>query len=528
MQKNHEFRYDPPLIRGKSFPQINSTSKGDVLMKRFVVSIDQGTTSCRAIVFDKESNVLGVGQKEFAQHFPKPSWVEHDAEEIVSVQIECIKDAVKAAQINTAEIAAVGITNQRETTVVWNRETGKPIHKAIVWQCRRTADHANELKESHAEMIRKKTGLVPDAYFSGPKIRWILDNVQGARELAEKSKLAFGTMDTWLIWNLTKEKKHLTEPSNASRTMLFNIETLDWDDELLKLIGVPKSMMPDVVSSDSHFGTTRSDQVGFEAPILADLGDQQAAMFGQGCFKQGMAKCTYGTGSFLLANIGEKVRHATGLLTTIGWKLGDQPAVYAFEGAIFIAGAAVQWLRDGLGIIESSEQTEKMAASLKSNEGVYFVPALVGLGSPWWNSDVRGTIVGLTRGTNRAHLARAALESMAYQIRDVSEDMHAHGIDMSELRVDGGATKNGFLLQFQADVLGVPVLRAAQVEATAWGVAALAGLKAGVFSSMEDLSKSWRAELSVKPSQDRKEEYEGWRKALKGAFACAGTNGHGP
>lgn len=494
-------------------------------MKRFVVSIDQGTTSCRAIVFDRDGKVLGVGQKEFTQHFPKPSWVEHDPEEIVSVQIQCIKDAVKAANIKPDEIAGVGITNQRETTVVWNRETGKPVYRAIVWQCRRTQDMANELKSSHADTIRQKTGLVPDAYFSGPKIRWILDNVPGTKELAEKGKLAFGTIDTWLIWNLTKERKHLTEPSNASRTLLYNIERLDWDDELLKLIGVPRSMMPDVVASDSNFGTTCSDQVGFEAPILANLGDQQAALFGQGCFKQGMAKCTYGTGSFLLANIGNKVRHATGLLTTIAWKLDNQPAAYAFEGAIFIAGAAVQWLRDGLAIIESSEETEKLAASLKSNDGVYFVPALVGLGSPWWNSDVRGTIVGLTRGSNRAHFARAALESMAYQIRDVSEDMHEHGIDMSELRVDGGATKNQFLLQFQADVLGVPVLRAAQLEATAWGVAALAGLKAGVFNSMEDLAKSWRSDLSVKPSTDRKLEYAGWRKALKGAFACAETNG---
>lgn len=494
-------------------------------MKPYIVSIDQGTTSCRAIVFDKDGNVCGVGQKEFTQHFPQPGWVEHDAEEIVAVQIECIKEAVKKSGAQPNQIAAVGITNQRETTVVWNRETGKPIYRAIVWQCRRTQEMADQLKEKHLGIFREKTGLVPDAYFSGPKIRWIIDHVDGARELAKQGKLAFGTIDTWLIWNLTKEKNHLTEPSNASRTMLYEISQQHWNDMLLDIVGVPKSMMPAVVSSDSNFGTTREELVGFSAPIRANLGDQQAALFGQCCVKPGMAKCTYGTGSFLLANIGTKMKLADGLLTTIAWKLGNQPIVYAFEGAIFIAGAAVQWLRDGLGIIESSEESEALAASLKSNEGVYFVPALVGLGSPWWNSDVRGTIVGLTRGSNRAHFARAALESMAYQVRDVAEDIKKHGIELTELRVDGGATKNSFLLQFQSDVLNIPVLRAAQVEATAWGVAALAGLGAGVFDNIDDLCKTWKSDLAVKPATDRKNEYAGWRQALKGAFACAGANG---
>ncbi|HEY9786257.1 MAG TPA: glycerol kinase GlpK [Candidatus Obscuribacterales bacterium] len=494
-------------------------------MKRYMVSIDQGTTSCRAIVFDKNGKVVGLGQKEFTQNFPKPGWVEHDPLEIVRVQVQCVKEAVKNAGVEADEIAAVGITNQRETTVVWDRETGKPLYPAIVWQCRRTQDMAEELKSTHLDVIRHKTGLVPDAYFSGPKIRWILDNVRNARDLADAGKLAFGTIDTWLVWSLTKEKNHLTEPSNASRTMLFNIETLDWDDELLKLMYVPRSMMPAVVASDANFGTTREDLVGLSAPILSVMGDQQAALFGQCCFETGMAKCTYGTGSFLLANIGHEKREARGLLTTVAWKLEDQPVTYAFEGAIFIAGAAVQWLRDGLGIIESSSETEAMAKSLQSNEGVYFVPALVGLGSPWWNSDVRGTIVGLTRGSGRAHLARAALESMAYQIRDVSEDMHSHGADMSELRVDGGATNNGFLLQFQADILGVPVLRASQVEATAWGVAALSGLKAGIFESLDEIAQQWSSDVKISPQESRQEDYAGWQKALKGAFACADKNG---
>lgn len=492
-------------------------------MKRHILSIDQGTTSCRAIVFDTEAKTLGIGQKEFTQHYPKPGWVEHDAEEIVRLQIECIKEAIATSGVSADSIACVGITNQRETTVVWNKKTGKPVYRAIVWQCRRTKEVADELNAKHLKLFREKTGLVPDAYFSGPKIAWILENVPEAKKLADSGELAFGTIDTWLIWNLTKEANHLTEPSNASRTMLFNIETLDWDDELLKIIGVPRKMMPDVVPSNANFGTTREDLVGFSAPILANLGDQQAALFGQGCFGEGMAKCTYGTGSFLLANIGTKRRLAEGLLTTVAWQLEGQPAEYAFEGAIFIAGAAVQWLRDGLGIIESSEQTESIAVSIPSNEGVYFVPALVGLGSPWWNSDVRGTIVGLTRGTHRAHLVRAALESMAYQISDVAQDMDKNAIKMKELRVDGGATKNNFMLQFQADLLGVPVMRASQVESTAWGVAAMAGLKAGLFPNQEHLSKMWKHDLLMQPQTNRSEDYCGWQKALEGAFAWAGS-----
>lgn len=491
-------------------------------MKKYIVSIDQGTTSCRAIVFDKGGKPLGVEQKEFQQYFPQPSWVEHDATEILTTQIDCIKEAVKAAGISPDEVACVGITNQRETTVVWDRETGKPIYNAIVWQCRRTQDFAEELRKD-MDYFRQTTGLVPDAYFSGPKIKWILDNVKGARESAKAGKLAFGTIDTWLIWNLTRERTHATEVSNASRTMLFNINTMSWDDELLKRIDVPKEVLPKVLPSNANFGTTMKEKLGFEAPILANLGDQQAALFGQCCLSEGMAKCTYGTGGFLLANIGNKPRLAKGLLTTVGWQLEGALPVYAFEGAIFIAGAAIQWLRDGLGIITDSGETENLARSIGSNEGVYFVPALVGLGSPWWNSDVRGTIVGLTRGSGRAHFVRAALESMAYQIADVAEDMKANGIAIKELRVDGGATKNEFMLQFQADVLGVPVLRASQVESTAWGVAAMAGMKAGLIKQSE-FEEGWQCDLKVAPWKDRKEEYTGWQNALRGAFACAGAN----
>ncbi|MBI4534156.1 MAG: glycerol kinase GlpK, partial [Candidatus Melainabacteria bacterium] len=362
-------------------------------MRRYILSIDQGTTSCRAIIFDAQGTACGIGQKEFTQHFPRPGWVEHDPMEILLVQLGCINEAIAKAGIEPKEIACLGITNQRETTVVWDRSTGKPVYNAIVWQCRRTQDIATELQQE-SEAFRNKTGLVPDAYFSGPKIKWILDNVPSARQLAESGKLCFGTIDTWLIWNLTNRKSHTTEPSNASRTMVFNIETLDWDNPLLNRLSIPRSMMPQVMASNGDFGTTSIDIVGFEAPILANLGDQQAALFGQACFSQGMAKCTYGTGVFLLANIGHKPRMAPGLLTTVAWALEGQPATYAFEGAVFIAGAAVQWLRDGLGIIASSNETETLATSLTSNEGVYFVPALVGLGSPWWNSQVRGAIYG--------------------------------------------------------------------------------------------------------------------------------------
>lgn len=494
-------------------------------MTKYIVSIDQGTTSCRCFVFDKDGKALGLGQKEFAQHYPKPGWVEHDAQEIYETQVDCIKEAVQNAGIKAEEIAACGVTNQRETTVVWDTKSGdKPIHNAIVWQCRRTQDAAMQLRSD--DSFREKTGLVPDAYFSGPKIAWILDNVKGAREKAAAGDLQFGTIDSWLIRKLTKERNHFTEPSNASRTMLFNIKDMKWDSQLLKKLNVPESMMPQVVASNADFGLTDKNIVGFEAPILANLGDQQAALFGQSCIEKGMMKCTYGTGSFLLANIGNEMRLLDGLLTTVGWQLEGQDPVYAFEGAIFVTGAAVQWLRDGLGIIDSSDETEKLATSLETNEGVYFVPALVGLGSPWWNSDVRGTIVGVTRGTKREHFVRAALEAMAYQVADVTNNMKKNGVEVSELRVDGGATRNNFMIQFQADVLDIPVLRASQVESTAWGVAALAGIKAGLIKDLAALNSSWKSDAQLKPKTDRKDDYDGWKRALNGAFAQAEKGEH--
>ncbi|MEZ4487476.1 MAG: glycerol kinase GlpK [Cyanobacteriota/Melainabacteria group bacterium] len=490
-------------------------------MKKYLLSIDQGTTSCRAIVFDTKGDIVAVGQREFTQHYPQPGWVEHDAEEILTTQIACIKEAVEKALAGDGdkEIACVGITNQRETTVVWDKKTLKPVYRAIVWQCRRTQNIAESIKDDNR--FRERTGLVPDAYFSGPKIKWILDNVEGARARAEKGELAFGTIDSWLIANLTKEKNHYTEVSNASRTLLFNAKEMVWDKELMQVLDVPESMMPTVVPSDYNFGTTSKELLGFEAPILANLGDQQAALFGQGCFEPGMAKCTYGTGSFLLSNIGEEFKLADGLLTTVAWQQEGKQPVYAFEGAIFVAGAAIQWLRDGLGLIENSEESENLATSIKSNDGVYFVPALVGLGSPWWNSDVRGTIVGLTRGSGREHFVRAALESMTYQVKDVIDTMQEDGIDVTRLRVDGGATKNNFMLQFQSDILDIPVQRAEQVESTAWGVAAMAGIKCGAIDCAKKLAEDWRCDHEFAPARNREAEYDGWKRALKGAFACA-------
>jgi glycerol kinase len=492
-------------------------------MTKYIVSIDQGTTSCRCFIFDKNGNVLGLGQKEFSQHYPKPGWVEHDAQEIFETQVDCIKEAVNSAGIKSDEIAACGVTNQRETTVVWDTRYGdKPIHNAIVWQCRRTQDAAMKLRSD--DSFREKTGLVPDAYFSGPKIAWILDNVKGAREKAEAGDLQFGTIDSWLIRKLTKQRNHLTEPSNASRTMLFNINTMQWDEQLLRRLNVPQTMMPQVVASNADFGLTDKNILGFEVPILANLGDQQAALFGQSCFDKGMMKCTYGTGSFLLANIGHELQLMDGLLTTVGWQFEGEKPVYAFEGAIFVTGAAIQWLRDGLGIIDSSDETESLATSIESNDGVYFVPALVGLGSPWWNSDVRGTIIGVTRGTRREHFVRAALEAMAYQVADVTNSMKANGVHVSELRVDGGATRNNFMLQFQADLLDIPVLRSAQVESTAWGVAALAGLRSGLIEDLAALNKAWKCDARLQPTSDRAAQYAGWKRALNGAFAQADDN----
>lgn len=489
-------------------------------MKRYILSLDQGTTSSRAIIFDENGKDLVTGQREFTQFFPQPGWVEHDANEILKTQIECVKDCLSKSGIAPEDIACIGISNQRETTVVWDKNTGEPVYKAIVWQCRRTQDLAHQLR-TESEEFRTKTGLVPDAYFSGPKIKWILDNVPGARERAERGDLLFGTIDTWLIWNLTGRTTHATEASNASRTMLFNLHTCAWDDSLMKRLEIPRSMMPVVKPANSNFGSSKKEILGVTAPICGVLGDQQAALFGQACHSAGMAKCTYGTGGFLLVNIGESMALVPGLLSTIAWQMENQKPVYAVEGAIFIAGAAIQWLRDGLGIIESSDQAEKMASSVESNDGVFFVPALVGMGSPWWNSDVRGTIVGLTRGTKREHLVRAGLEAMAYQVKDVAEQMNKHNLPMKELRVDGGATKNNLMLQIQSDVLGIPIIRSGQIEATAWGAAAMAAIGAGIISDTNAVAKQWIVDKSFEPVKDRQADYAGWQRALKGAFAIA-------
>lgn len=489
-------------------------------MKRYILSLDQGTTSCRAILFDKQGKTIATGQREFAQFFPQPGWVEHDAEEIFRTQMECVQDCLKAVGATGDDIACIGISNQRETTVVWNRKTGVPVYKAIVWQCRRTQDVANQLRTESNE-FREKTGLVPDAYFSGPKIAWILDNVPEARAQAERGELAFGTIDTWLIWKMTGGAVHATEASNASRTMLFNLHTMKWDESLMARLKVPASLMPEIFPADHVFGNTSKSVIGFEAPISGVLGDQQAALFGQACLRQGMAKCTYGTGGFLLVNIGESPNLVPGLLTTVAWQLKNSKPCYAIEGAIFITGAAIQWLRDGLGLLESSDQAEAMASAVTSNEGVYFVPALVGMGSPWWNSDVRGTIVGLTRGTSKEHLVRAALEAMAYQVKDVAVQMSEHGLSMSELRVDGGATRNSLMLQFQSDVLNVPIIRSGQTESTAWGAAAVAAIGVGLMSGVEEVQSVWLRDGAFTPGADRSAEYAGWRRALKGAFACA-------
>lgn len=489
-------------------------------MKRYILSLDQGTTSSRAILFDANGKDYACGQKEFQQIFPQPGWVEHNPKEILVSQLESVKECLSKSGISPDEIACVAISNQRETTVVWDKTTGEPIYNAIVWQCRRTQDIANELR-AESEEFRLKTGLVPDAYFSGPKIAWILDNVEGARAKAERGELLFGTIDTWLIWNLTGGETHATEASNASRTMLFNLHSCKWDDSLMKRLNVPANMMPEIKPANGNFGMTKKEKVGFEAPIRGVLGDQQAALFGQACFNAGMAKCTYGTGGFLLVNIGQSSELVPGLLTTVAWQLENQKTTYALEGAIFIAGAAIQWLRDGLGIIESSDQAEKIASEVNSNEGVYFVPALVGMGSPWWNSDVRGTIVGLTRGTKRAHLVRAGLEAMAYQVKDVANQMSKFNLPMKELRVDGGATRNNLMLQFQADVLGIKIVRSGQIEATAWGAAAVAALGAGLVCERREIEEHWVQDKTFDPKDDKAADYSGWQRALKGAFACS-------
>jgi len=490
-------------------------------MKNYVMAFDQGTTSCRAILFDKEGKIVGVSQQEFAQIYPKPGWVEHDAMEIWGTQSGVARQVLEVNGIRPDEIAAIGITNQRETTLVWDKNTGRPVYNAIVWQCRRTADICEELKaKGYEDLIREKTGLVIDAYFSGTKIKWILDNVEGAREKAERGDLLFGTMDTWLIWNLTRGKVHVTDYTNASRTMIFNINTLEWDDELLEILNIPKSMLPEVRPSSEIYGTTDERTFGgANIPIAGDAGDQQAALFGQACFEEGMAKNTYGTGCFLLMNTGEKpVKSENGLLTTIAWGI-DGKVNYALEGSIFIAGAAIQWLRDELRLIYDSPQSEYYAKLVPDTNGVYVVPAFTGLGAPHWDMYARGAILGLTRGVKREHIVRATLESIAYQTKDVIRAMEEDSkIKLNRLKVDGGASANDFLMQFQADILGVPVDRPKVSETTAQGAAYLAGLAVGFWKDKKEIENKWELDKTFEVNMDsekRQKIYSKWLKAVE-------------
>ncbi|MGI6752567.1 MAG: glycerol kinase GlpK [Anaerovoracaceae bacterium] len=489
-------------------------------MKKYIMALDQGTTSSRCIIFNKKGEIVSIGQKEFKQIFPHPGWVEHDPIEILTTQIHAVIEAMSKIGAAYTDIAALGITNQRETTVIWDRETGLPVYNAIVWQCRRTASICEDLKKSGMEdIIRERTGLILDAYFSGTKIKWILDNVEGAREKAEEGRILFGTVDTWLLWNLTGGNIHATDYSNASRTMLYNIKSLMWDRDILKALNIPASMLPEVLPSSGNLGETHSSFFGGPITIAGMAGDQQSALFGQNCFQPGMAKNTYGTGCFLLMNTGDKpVKSQRGLLTTIGWGEGGGVS-YALEGSVFVAGAGIQWLRDELKILDNSAESERIALSLKDNGGIYFVPAFVGLGAPFWDPYARGLLIGITRGTSREHIIRAALESMAYQTWDVLQAMEMDsGIEITTLRADGGAAANGFLMQFQSDLIKKPVELPGHVETTAFGVACLAGLATGYWSSKEEISSLKSVSQTYLPGMEeghRLKLMEGWRKAVK-------------
>ena len=488
-------------------------------MEKYILALDQGTSSSRAIVFDKSGSTKAVAQKEFTQIFPKPGWVEHNPMEIWSSQASVIAEAITSIDINGLDIAAIGITNQRETTVVWDAETGDPVYNAIVWQDRRTSEYCDSLKKDGlTDMIRSKTGLIIDAYFSATKIRWILENVPGAREKAEQGKLRFGTVDTWLIWMLTRGEVHVTDVSNASRTMVYNIHDLCWDKELLELFGIPQSMMPEVKSSSEVYGYTKTTLFAHEVPIAGIAGDQQAALFGQMCTEPGAVKNTYGTGCFLLMNSGDKpITSSNNLLTTIAWKIGDK-VNYALEGSIFVAGSVVQWLRDGLGIIRSSSEVEELAASVPDNGGVYFVPALTGLGAPYWDQYAQGCIHGISRGTKAAHIARAALEGIAFQTMDIVNAMQKDaGVELAELKVDGGASRNNLLMQFQADILGTSVIRPKVTETTALGAAYLAGLAVGYWESIDHIKSQWAVDTAFTPEAPEETVNalkEGWADAI--------------
>lgn len=489
--------------------------------EKYIMALDQGTTSSRAILFNHDGEIVEVAQREFEQFFPEPGWVEHDADEIWTSTLNCIAEVFRKADVAPDQVAGIGITNQRETTVVWDRHTGKPVYRAIVWQSRQTDGICKELIEAgHNELFREKTGLLIDAYFSGTKVKWILDHVDGARERAEAGDLMFGTIDTWLVYKLSGGKAHVTDYTNASRTLMFNIYDLEWDEELLRILDVPKSMLPEVrQSSEVYAHTVDYYFLGEEVPIAGIAGDQQAALFGQACFEKGMAKNTYGTGCFMLMNTGEKgVRSDHGLLTTLACAV-DGKIEYALEGSIFVAGSAIQWLRDGLKIIDNAPETEDYAKRVLSTDGVYFVPAFVGLGTPYWDTDARGAVFGLTRGTTKEHFVRATLESLAYQTKDVLDAMAADsGIEVKTLRVDGGAVKNDFLMQFQCDMLGVPVERPVVQETTALGAAYLAGLAVGYWQHKEDIAKQWQVDRTFEcafSDEQRDELYAGWKKAVK-------------
>jgi glycerol kinase len=488
--------------------------------KKYILALDQGTTSSRAIVFDHNGQICSVAQKEFTQYFPKPGWVEHDANEIWSSEASVIAEAITQIDINGLDIAAIGITNQRETTIVWDIDTEEPIYHAIVWQDRRTAEYCDKLKaQGLVDKVREKTGLIIDAYFSGTKIKWILDNVPGARKRAEMGKLRFGNVDSWLIWRLTRGTAHVTDVTNASRTMLFNINTLQWDDDLLKLLDIPRSMMPEVKSSSEVMAHTKTTIFAHEVPIAGVAGDQQAALFGQMCTEPGSIKNTYGTGCFVMLNVGEKpVLSKNNLLTTVAWKIGDK-VNYALEGSIYVGGSVVQWIRDGLGFIKSSSEIEELASTVPDSGGVYFVPALTGLAAPYWDPYVRGLICGITRGTTRAHIARAALDGIAFQTYDIAKamakDMNA---PLTELKVDGGASHNNLLMQFQANLLGINVVRPKITETTALGAAYLAGLAVGFWENIDELKKQWQVERTFEPVKDSPEIEEakkGWADAIQ-------------
>lgn len=491
-------------------------------MDKYIMALDLGTTSCRCIIFDKNGRICSAAQKEFTQYFPQPGWVEHDAEEIWATQTGLMYEAMSKIDITINEIAGIGITNQRETTVLWDKETGRPVHKAIVWQCRRTAGYCDELKKlGMAEFFRSKTGLVLDAYFSATKLRWLLDNVTGARERAEKGELLFGTVDSWIIWKLTGGKVHVTDYSNASRTMLFNIHTLKWDEEILRVLKIPQQILPEVKPSSHVYGYTDSKLFGREVPIAGAGGDQQCALFGQTCFERGEVKNTYGTGGFMLMNTGTApVNSHKGLVTTIAWGVDDK-VEYALEGSIFVAGAAVQWLRDELGLIRDAAESEVLAKSVPDANGCYVVPAFVGLGAPYWDQYARGAIVGLTRGVNRNHIVRATLESIAYQVNDVLMAMQEDsGMPITSLRVDGGACDNDFLMQFQADILNTSVVRPYCIETTAMGAAYLAGLAVGYWRSKEDILANHVIAAEFKPQMGqakRESLLQGWHNAVKAA-----------